>query len=91
MNKALFNTGLTAKEMLNILRKPYLTTKDITTLLDCSKTTAWRVISEIKKECIENGVETFDRCVKREAFLKWQGLTLEDYIEQAMLEKKLEA
>ena len=55
MKKALFNTGLTAKEMLNILRKPYLTTKDIATLLDCSKTTTWRVINEIKKECIENG------------------------------------
>ena len=57
--KAFFNTKKPAREMLNILRKPFLTVKDIAELLGCSKTTAWRAYKEIDKD------KKFDGCVKR--------------------------
>lgn len=89
MYKVLFNTKVSAAEHVNTLRKKWLNSKDIMSLLGCGKTTACKVVNEIQQEQIKNGQSVISRYVPREAFLKWQGLTLEDYIEQAKLEKEL--
>ena len=89
MYKVLFNTKVSAAEHVNTLRKKWLNSKDIMSLLGCGKTTACKVVNEIQQEQIKNGQSVIPRYVSRDAFLKWQGLTLEDYIEQAKLEKEL--
>ena len=89
MYKALFNTNRTAAEHISTLRKKWLCSKDIIDLLGCKRTTAGNVINEIQKEQINNNEKPTPRYVPREAFLKWQGTTLEDYIEQARIEKEI--
>lgn len=89
MYKVLFNIQRSAAEHINTLRKKWLNSKDIMSLLGCGKTTACKVINEIHQEEIKKGLSTVPRYVSRKAFLEWQGLSLEDYINQAKLEKEL--
>ena len=89
MYKALFNTNRTAAEHISTLRKKWLCSKDIIDLLGCKRTTAGNVINEIQKEQINKGKHQEPRYITREAFLEWQGTTLEDYIEQARIEKEI--
>ena len=89
MYKVLFNTKVSAAEHVNTLRKKWLNSKDIMSLLGCGKTTACKVVNEIQQEQIKNGQSVIPRYVSREAFLEWQGLSLDDYINQAKLEKEL--
>lgn len=90
MLKALYNTDKSASEMINILRKPYLSTKDMAELLGCAHCTAWRVYDEITKLQIKKGGQAIPRYVTKEAFLEWQGMTLDDYIRQAKIEKEIQ-
>lgn len=89
MYKALFNTKKSAAEHVSTLRKLWLCSKDIMDLLGCGKTTACKVIQEIQQEEIKRGLSPIPRYVSREAFLRWQGRTLDDYINDAKIEAEL--
>ena len=89
MYKTLFNTKRSAAEHISTLRKKWLCSNDIIDLLGCGRTTASKVINEIQQEQIKKGDKAIPRYVPREAFLSWQGTTLEDYIAQARIEKEI--
>lgn len=89
MLRAYLNTEKSAIELYRILRKPYLRNKDLCELMGCSKTTASKVFDEIHSQAIARGESPIVGAVPKEAFLKWQGLTEEDYVRYARVEKEL--
>ena len=81
--------GTTAEERYRIASKPWLLRQDIEKLLGCSKSTACKQMTEIKRYIETSGKKPYQKCVSSKAFLEYFGWNLKEMLNLALMEKKL--
>lgn len=77
---------LSSKETLEILLKPFVTTKDLAKLLDRQRGTASKKMAEMHRQAMKEGLKTQRGVVPSKRVIDYLQINISELVENAKLE-----